>query len=347
MITSLYQKARWRVRRLLQLYPQRHAIPVPAHAREILLLFAGTYGDFVQILPMAANIVAAWPKAVLRIYADKELLNEFAFALPPRARQATWLDLVRACFKPADLLLVNAVGVYRVRYEIAALRLGKMAGGFRYVQESRRSGFGITLPLTTEVGNFGELNQQLVTALASHKSLAASSTPLRLRHSAEKLFPFTAPVLLSVGSAGFREAVGFDGFVKLIEEIHDRLGHTQVTFVAGPQEQELVAHLARLYPHRECWVMPIDALASRIQEWKGGILGFDSFMAHFTLYLGKRMVVLHRSEVPYGYDCGPFHRQLCLQGKHGLSLHALDGFLNEVGWGQNLPSFGGPGQNLP
>ncbi len=347
MTASLFQKGRWLLRHLLRYWPQRPAHPVSAQAREILLLFAGTYGDFVQVLPMTAMIAASWPKAVLRIYADKKLLNEFAFALPPRARRATWRDLLKACFQPADLLLVNAVGVYRVRYEIAALRLGKMAGGFRYVQESHRSGFGLTLPLIPEVDNFGELNQQLVMALVSHKIQTPSPTPLRLRFPVDKPLHFTAPVLFSVGSAGFRQATGFDGFLKLIQGVHESLGHTQVTFVAGPEDRELVSHLARLYPHRETWVLPIAALSERLLEWKGGVLGFDSFLAHFALYLGRRMLVLHQDKVPYGYDCGPFHKQLCLLGESGMSVQPVKDFLTEIGWGQNLPSLGGARQKLP
>jgi len=344
---SLRNGLRWRIRRFNALLPARRLRRNPGELRTILVLFAGTYGDFVQVLPMLAEAAALWPKAQLHLYGSRSLLREFAFALPPRVVAAGLGDLLRFFLKPADLLLTTPIGVYRVRYDLLAWRLGRWCGGFRHAEEEGRSSYHFTLPLTRETVNFSEAAQQLPAALAARKDSLRPIHPLRLRVDEGSRFPFQIPVLFSLGGTGFLKALGLADMLRLIGEMMDRLSTTQVTLLAGPDDGELVSHLRRCYPDRQIWQYPPEELADRIRTWPGGLIGFDSFIAHFSLYLGKRMVVVHREKIPPGYDCAPFHRQIVLKKADGYDLAELGEFLAELGWRQELPTSGRPGQILP
>jgi hypothetical protein len=361
----MLNRMRWFARSLLRLWPRRRHAHVGADARHALVLFAGTYGDFVQLLPMLTEVARLWPKAEVGVYAPSPVFNAFTFALPPKVRLVGKVGLFRYLFKPADLLCINAAGVYRVRYEIAALRLGRVAAGFRYAHETHRAGLGWSVPLTQEVRNFAEANRQLPSALSpkaanrvSGSALASvsHSLPWPMRIDVNAPFPFGAPVLFSVGSAGFRRDVGLtpylhiiDGVVKVLAE----MGLAEITFVAGPGDADVITHLRSTYAGSDIWLESAADLAEKLRTWPGGIIGFNSFMAHFALYLGRRMAVLHHTAVPHGYDCGPFHRQLVLTADSRFDLAPVREFLAEANRNrlammrQKLPGSEPPGKNLP
>lgn len=348
MTFDLLNRSRWWVRMLLRLWPQRRHVRVGTEARHVLVLFAGTYGDFVQLLPMLTEISRLWPQARIDVYASPRLCKAFAFALPAKVRRVGWLELLGYTIKPAELLFINAAGVYRVRFEIMALRLGRAAAGFRYAHEKGRAGLGWSLPLTPEAVNFAEANRQLPSALAVNPEMPTAASgylPWHARIDVNAPFPFASPVLFSVGSAGFRQTVGTKAYEAIIDAVISLLqqnGFSKITFVAGPDDDEVVAHLRRTQVGAEIWRESAGDLAEKIMAWPGGLMGFNSFMAHFALYLGRRMVVLHHEAVPFGYDCAPFHHQLVLTrngdtrplpektGESGFDLGQVRDFLVEM-----------------
>jgi hypothetical protein len=353
-MTNGMNRLRWLARRLLRFAPRRRHVLVPPDADSVLILFAGTYGDFVHILPMLAETSRLWPKAAISLHAPKRFLDAFAFALPPRVRRASGANLLRFALAPADLLLVTTVGVYRVRYELMALRLGRAAAGFRYAHEPYRSGFGWSVALTPEVANFGEQNQQLPLAVAARKLPTSNHLPWRARIDVNAPFPFKGPVLFSAGSAGFKKDVGLRAYLHIIDAVMQALGQADVTVVIGPEDGDVAEHLSRAHGGVAVWRDSVADLADKLRDWPGGLLGFNSFMAHFALYLGRRMAVMHHTHIPYGYDCSPFHRQLVLTAQTGYALGPLLAFLSEVGFQggpiagrQDLPRPESGGKKLP
>lgn len=349
MTFDLVNRSRWWVRMLLRRWPRRRHVRVGSDARHALVLFAGTYGDFVQLLPMLTEISRLWPQAAIDVFVSPRIFKAFTFALPAKVRCVGWAELLRYAIKPAELLFINAAGVYRVRFEIMALRLGRAAAGFHYAHEDYRAGLGWSLPLTPEVVNFAEANRQLPSALAVDPGMPPATRgylPWHARIDVNAPFPFASPVLFSVGSAGFRQAVGTPSYLALIDEVILELqqrGFSDITFVAGPGDDEVVEHLRRSQVGAEVWRESAGELAEKMMAWPGGLIGFNSFMAHFALYLGRRMVVLHHRAVPFGYDCAPFHRQLVLKphlhagsqpkptGEADFDLGPVRDFLMEVG----------------
>ncbi len=330
------------MRRALRYWPRRRHVLVGSGAKRVWILFAGTYGDFVQILPMLHEAARLWPKATLKLYAPKRYYEAFGFALPPRMRRGRRMDWLIGLIHPADLLLMNAVCVYRLRYELLSLRIARAAAGFRYADEPFRAGLGWSVALTPEVVNFAEINHKLPMAVAASKLPSNQPLPWRARIDPNEAFPFLGPVLFSVGSAGFKAAVGIGEYKRIIDKAVEMLGSTQVTFVAGPEDNDVVAHLVEAHPTRACWRLSLEDLAERLSEWPGCILGFNSFLAHFALYLGRRMVVLHAGAIPHGYDCAPFHRQLILpwdgmRGGGQLDLQPLHDFILEARHGLVAP----------
>jgi hypothetical protein len=324
-----WQSLRFGLRKCLRLLPRRAHVRVGPEAQRIGVLFAGTYGDFVQLLPMLHEAERLWPKAHMVVWAPRRLVDAFAFALPVRIRRGNLWDMVAGLLFPMDLVLMNAVCVYRLRYEWLSLRLGRAAAGFRYADEPFRVGLGWSVPLTSDVVNFAEANYELPKAVAAAKLPSSHQLPWRARIDPTVPFPFEGPILFSVGSAGFKQRVGISAYVQLIDGILALLPEAKVTFVAGPDDADVVAHLLANHPEKACWQISIEQLGVKMAEWPGCILGFNSFMAHFALYLGRRMVVFHLEKVPHGYDCSPFHKQVVLSTATGLDLGEFQEFLME------------------
>jgi hypothetical protein len=325
-----WQWVRFGMRKVLRHLPRRAHVRVGPEAKRIGILFAGTYGDFVQVLPMLHEVERLWPKAKILIWAPLRLYESFAFALPVRVRRGAWWHLIYGLAFPLDLLLMNAVCVYRVRYELLSLRLGRAAAGFRYAHEPFRVGLGWSVPLNTEVIHFAEANYELPKFVAAAKLPTTNSLPWRARIDPNAPFPFVGPILFSVGSAGFKNAMGLTAYLGLIDAIMHELSDAKVIFVSGPEDAEVMAHLVAHYPEKACWQLTIEELSEKLREWPGCLLGFNSFMAHFALYLGRRMVVFHLEKVPFGSDCSPFHRQLVLTAESGFGLQEFRELLSTV-----------------
>lgn len=327
---SLLQHVRFGLRKILRHCPRRRHVLVGPEAKKIGILFAGTYGDFVHLLPLLHEVSRLWPKANIRVWAPKRYMDAFAFTLPKRTWRGSYWHLFAALFFPIDLLFMNAVCVYRFRYELLSLQLGRATAGFRYAHEPFRPGLGWSIPLTSEVTSFAEVNYQLPRAVAAHYQPSKEHTPWQKPITRTALFPFLGSVLFSVGSTGFKNSVGFKAYCNLIDRICTEIGTAHVTFIAGPTDQDVVDYLLSTKTRPTIWRETIARLAEKVVSWEGCLLGFDSFMAHFALYLGRRMAVIHLNEVPYGYACAPFHRQIVLNPHENLSLAPFRAFLGEV-----------------
>ena len=89
-IRKVEEVARWRIRKLLATLPAKP----PATARgvakpaRVAYLFAGTYGDFVQVLPTLRRLAAAYPSAWAARASRNLRMRSSSMSVPPPAPPA-------------------------------------------------------------------------------------------------------------------------------------------------------------------------------------------------------------------------------------------------------------------
>ncbi len=322
----LRARLRWFLRRRLRRLVHRPPVS-PERWRSVLFLFAGTHGDAVQILRPLHLLSAAAPQAKIYLQAPAPVFAAFRAFWPEMVERVGYLGAWRR--RAADLLCTNAVGVYRVRFDLLAACGGSLALGFRHVGEARRPAYSATLPLTPAVRNFESANLALL-RLAGLRIAAESPPPPS---------PEGETVLLHVGSVGFRRRVGEEGYRLLLQGILEVLGNSVRIIAYGPGDEEVVESLKRS-PNSTAAEFrhdPLPALAQQVRAHPGRIVCVDSFFAHFCRYLGRAAWVFHIEGVPDGYDCDPPHRQIVLPAAVFAKPAALRAILREVLWPAVVP----------
>lgn len=313
------QVARWRVRGLLSALPARSpglAALGNGEGARIAYLFAGTYGDFVQVLAALARLAGAYPRAEIILCGAERYAREFASELPATLRIAKGGEPWTWAWHRVDLLLTNCVGVYRVRFECVARICARRAFGFRHDHEKRRGGYSATVPLLPAIRSFAEENL---------KALDLAGVPTRSEASrpAPAALPVAGPggrvaawgrgkILFHIGSAGLKRDFGLRAYTRLVLAILNGLEGRQVEVIMGPGDED-VALEVRTGTGYVPQMYPLVRLIRILRTFEGTMLCFNSFPAHICHYLGKPALVIHREAVPYGYDCAPLHRQLVLQ----------------------------------
>lgn len=308
---------RWRLRGLLKLLPAREGKGARKPLR-IAYLFTGTYGDFAQALGPLNRLAEAFPGCDLSLIGAGRYAREFATELPPNLRVVdswepwTWL------VKRRDLLFTNAVGVYRVRFEFAARFCARRAYGFRHAHESRRGGYDATVALLPSIHSFAEENLKVLgLAGVDIGSPEAASTATDARPSDEAWG--RGQILFHIGSAGLKRDFGLKVYTRLVLGILGKLDGRPVEVVMGPGDDDVALEIRSgtgLVPQ----MYPLSRLIRNLRNFEGTVLCFNSFLAHLCLYLGRPAVVIHRQAVPFGYDCGPLHRQVILKAEKGWDL---------------------------
>lgn len=313
---------RWRLRRLLGLLPGRPpsgragARGLSGPGFRIGYLFAGSYGDFVQILRPLNRLAAAHPGAEIILYGGERYFREFQSELPPELRPARpfepWLWIRR----PLDLLLTNCVGVYRVRFDLAGRFCAREAYGFRHSHETGRGGYAGTLPLDPAVRNFAEENLRLLdlAGIASNGNGSADFTLLGPVPNWGR-----GKILFMIGSAGLKKDFGLKTYTRLVFGILERLDGLPVEVVMGPGDEDIALEV-RTGTSFNPQMFPLSRLIRILRSFEGTVLCFNSFPAHICHYLGRSAVVLHRETVPFGYDCAPLHRQVVLKSEMDWDL---------------------------
>jgi ADP-heptose:LPS heptosyltransferase len=331
-IRRAQELARWRIRKLLALLPVRDAATARSGGTpgRVVYLFAGTYGDFVQILPALRRLAAAYPGADLVLHGGHAYAREFSSEVPRKLRLTkagepwTWI------FSRADLLFTNAVGVFRGNFDLVARLCARRAFGFRHEGEARRGGYSRTLKLDRDVTSFHEENLKLLdmaqvpecwgvgpgpgTGFAAHADAAVSASPAE---------PWgRGRILFHIGSAGLKQEFGLNTYAALVTDMLSHLEDRQVELLMGPGDSDvanLVKAVSRL-PFRE---YPVNRLIRQLRAFEGVILCFNSFLAHLCHYLGKPAIVIHKDAVPYGYDCSVLHRQIVLSPENAWSTREV------------------------
>jgi ADP-heptose:LPS heptosyltransferase len=330
-IQRVQEVARWRVRKLLSLLPQRDA--ATARGKDpgrIAYLFAGTYGDFVQILPTLRRLAAAYPAADLVLVGGADYAREFSTEVPRILRLASASEPWSWIFSPADLLFTNAVGVFRGHFDLAARLCARKAFGFRHQEEERRGGYSRTLRLDREVNTFNEENLKLLDlaqvpecwGVGPGPGCGASPPP-------DPAMPFRPAepwgkgrILFHIGSAGLKKEFGLSTYAGLINEILHRLEDKKVEILIGPDDEDVTA-LVKAESRFPVQQHPMAKLIRMLRAYEGTIVCFNSFMAHLCNYLGKPAIVIHRGAVPYGYDCGVLHNQVVLSPDSGWNTREV------------------------
>src|SRR4051812_18615316 len=197
---SIRTMVRWRLRGRLSFVPA-YSHP-PKSCAHVAYLFAGTYGDFVQALPSLRRLASAYPGADIILAGAGRYAREFAPELPVNVRLATSFDPWRWIAWPVDLLLTNAVGVYRVRFDFAARFCARRAYGFRHKHEDSRGGYTDTIKLDPGARNFAEENGKLLD-LARVPAVADGRQALESQASWGK-----GKILFHIGSAGLKSDFG-------------------------------------------------------------------------------------------------------------------------------------------
>lgn len=289
----------------------------------IAYLFAGTYGDFVQILKTLNRLAAAFPQSDIILWGGRRYIGVFASELPASLRTARayepWLWLLN----PVDLLFVNCVGVYRVRFDFAARFCARAAYGFRHSHEEGRGGFALTIPLAAEVRSFAEENRKLLDLAG----VPDGGGPGQGEPVAEPAWG-EGEILFLIGSAGLKKDFGLDAYARLVIGILEMMSDRSVEVVAGPEDEDIAGRV-RANTAFAPKAYPLDRLTHRLRSFKGTVLCFNSFSAHICHYLGRSALVLHRDAVPFGYDCAPLHRQIVLRSERNWDLGELRQALDE------------------
>ena len=330
------QVLRWRMRGLLKALPERsgksgsgNGWSRPATSRlRIAYLFAGTYGDFVQVLRPLNRLATAYPDSEIILLGADRYAREFASELPANLRIAHAFDPLRWILKPVDLLITNCVGVYRVRFDFAARFCARRAFGFRHSHETRRGGYAGTIALSPQVRSFAEENLKVL-ELAGMPSAAKpmeagealqASWPVVERRSGEKVPAWgKGKILFHIGSAGLKKDFGLKDYTRLVIGILTKLQDRHVEVVMGPGDEDIALEVRSgtgFVPQ----MFPLPRLIGILRSFEGTVLCFNSFPAHICHYLGRPAVVIHRKAVPFGYDCAPLHKQVILKAEKGWAL---------------------------
>jgi hypothetical protein len=329
------QVIRWRLRGLIRMLPSRVAAPEPtgdavAPRQRVAYMFTGGYGDFVQILRPLHRLVAAYPDADVLLHGADRFAREFSTELPASLRIAPRLDPLRWALDPVDLLFTNCVGVYRVRFDMAARFSSRRAYGFRHSHEPRRGGYAATIPLLPEVRSFAEENMKVMD-LAGVPSFFI---PMRMgagdsdQAALENLFPGEdvpewgkGKILFHIGSAGLKKDFGPKVYARIVLAILHRLEveGRPVEVVMGPGDDAIASEVrgATGYVPQ---AFPLSRLIRILRSFQGTVLCFNSFPAHICHYLGHSAIVMHRETIPYGYDCAPLHTQVVLYSEKDWDL---------------------------
>ncbi|MDB5104758.1 MAG: hypothetical protein JWP91_2447 [Fibrobacteres bacterium] len=291
----------------------------------IAYLFAGTYGDFVQALRPLNRLAAAYPDAEILLHGADRYAREFAIELPRNLRIAQHLEPVRWLSDPVDLLFTNCVGVYRVRFDFAARFGARRAFGFRHSHESHRGGYAATVPLLPEVRSFAEENLKVLDLAGVPAGF--SGVPARGRATIEESGDGLPPwgkgkILFHIGSAGLKKDFGLRLYTRLVMGILNKLDGRPVEVVMGPGDEDIALEV-RTGTGFVPQMFPLPRLIRILRSFEGTVLCFNSFPAHICHYLGRSAIVMHREAVPYGYDCGPLHRQVILSEGSGWDLSEI------------------------
>jgi ADP-heptose:LPS heptosyltransferase len=324
---------RWRIRRMLSMLPPKGpGAPAARSAApsRVAYLFAGTYGDFVQILPSLRRLATAYPKADLVLCGGEGYAREFATEVPRILRLAKGGEPWSWAFSPADLLLTNAVGVFRGRFDLAARVCARRSFGFRHEHESARGGYTRTLRLDPSVTSFAEENIRLLDLAQVPETWGVGPGPgsgmIPYEDAAVAARPAESwgrgRILFHIGSAGLKREFGLNAYSRIISEILSRLEERTVELLMGPGDEDVAAEVriqSRFTPQEQS----IPRLIRALRGFEGAVLCFNSFMAHLCHYLGKPAVVIHRGEIPFGYDCSVIHRQVVLRPENHWSVHEV------------------------
>jgi ADP-heptose:LPS heptosyltransferase len=330
-VERIEEVARWRIRKLLSLLPQRAADTARGQApKRIAYLFAGTYGDFVQILPALRRLAAAYPAADLVLVGGEEYAREFSTEVPRILRLAEAAEPWSWIFSPADLLFTNAVGVFRGHFDLAARLCARKAFGFRHQEEERRGGYSRTLRLDREVVSFNEENLKLLDMAQVPECWGVGPGPgCGFGPPADPAMPFRPAepwgkgrILFHIGSAGLKKDFGLATYSGLILELLGHLEDKKVELVVGPGDEDVEA-LVKAGTRFPIQQYPMAKLIRMLRAFEGTVVCFNSFMAHLCNYLGKSAIVIHRGRVPYGYDCGVLHNQVILSPESGWSTREV------------------------
>jgi hypothetical protein len=314
------------MRSLLKVLPARaqasDSVPRPSSAassssagsvagRRIAYLFAGSYGDFAQILIPLKRLASAYPAAELLLYGGDRYARDFASELPATLRIAPPLEPMQWIKEPVDLLFTNCVGVYRVRFDFLARFCARRAFGFRHAHETHRGGFAATLPLSSGVRSFAEENLRVLDLAGVEPLLPTYGD---YRDAAEGEVPpwGKGKVLFHIGSAGLKQDFGLKAYTRLVLNVLGHLERRPVEVVMGPGDEDVAVEV-RARTGFIPQTYPLARLIRILQAFEGTVLCFNSFPAHICHYLGRPAIVMHREAVPYGYDCAPLHKQVILK----------------------------------
>ena len=335
-----WHSLRWFLRRRLGRVHSNSKVVI-AEASTLLYLFAGTYGDFVQILRPLEKLASVAPKATIYLLAPPKIAKAFKAFLPDSVEIVGWRRAWLLSFRGIEVLLTNAVGVYRVRFDLLASLSGKISLGFRHPEEKKRGAYTATLPLTPAIKNFETANLALL-RLAGISSATSATLPAWKPKDATEETVKTNRWLFHVGSAGLLRKMGMPKYSSIIREILLQSSGNIEEIIYGPGDEKIVAMLRGEFPSLRYSCPDLGRLANQLQAHPGNVLCFNSFLAHFCRYLGVPAKVIHFGKVPYGYDCEPLHFQYVL-GEDGVVDSKIISYnLRHRGFFESPPLVPGP-----
>jgi hypothetical protein len=328
-------KTRWLIKRFMRLLPQkRGAVKAIGAGTSIGYIFSGTYGDFVQILSTLWALCNLFPKTAIFLIAPTHLTRAFNDFLPSGVSVKKPGSLVFNLLKPYDILLTNTISVFRIRFEALAYFCGRRTLGFCYGDETGRRAFSFCLRLKGIQHNFSELNLKLLDFInIDHHTTWADARECMAQTLSAPGYDNTdslniSSVLFHIGSVNLKNNLGLKLYKQIIFDIISVLKrrYSHVHLVSGPGD-EYIAEQLKSDLHLTVNVYTLGELRGYILNFKGQILCFDSFMAHFCYFLNRHAIVIHREAVPSGYHCSPTHSQIILKSENNWSLEDLETLL--------------------
>ncbi|MFC1585495.1 hypothetical protein ACFL5V_08125 [Fibrobacterota bacterium] len=322
---------RWLAKKLLRLLPQKPARALKEREiSSIAYLFSGTYGDFVQSLDTLKALSEKYPSSIIYLVSPWAFYREFAFLLPENIRPKTFLQMLLFVVSPVDLMFTNVIAVYRVRWEAVSLLCSRVSYGFCYEDEPGRKSFTACYRLKGTYKNFSRLNFNLIALpgrydgkpLLEEKSFFSSDNRVEEESYA---IPDERKILFHIGSATLRKDFGSFTYHGIICSIVDFLIEKEygLTAVAGDQDKDILRMFMDDYPHVDTRIYSIPGLKEKLENFKGTIICFDSFMAHYCHYLKKPALVINRELVKSGYDCSPLHKHIVLRKSDNWDLSSF------------------------
>ncbi len=326
---------RWAAKRILGIFPEKKVQPITnAAPQSVLYLFAGTFGDYIQILPALKALSDKYPASAIYLYSCDLEMSKVDVLLPVTVIPIQFRNILTKRPGFFDFVYSNSIAAYRVRLAWISYIYGKISMGYCYRDDVGRNSNHLSMRLIGSIRNYAALNRHLV------QRYPESGMPRVIRPPSqycevpgyEEPFKLKSSVLFHCGSTTLLSEFGSARYGELIKKILFIISKAacHIEVVYGPKEKHLIKSLTNSGLQFKQSSYNLTDLKEKLDVYEGTILCFDSFMAHFCRYLNKRALVFYRELCKTGYDNTPFHYPVILRSEDNWSLHSFEALIESM-----------------